>query len=266
VLLVDAQRRGFQVIVDDNDLLSIDHQLEGRTEIAPRLIVDVLLGDNGVLAENRDTLALPAPCGVAILVDGVERSVKFFLSHLVGGRLLEAHDVGILLLDILEDGVGVSRSVFPPGKIPHVIRQHLDGSGGWFLRDVDGPELPYGHIADDESRQGNQRAARLEYQPKDEEPEIDDQKGRKRQSCVAQQWERVGMQAVRIAHREHQDDARDVGPGNHLQGKYFQFLDHFLLWSKSVCFSSLVRLSYPLLRILSSIRSVSSCNACFLAL
>src|SRR3712207_9591133 len=80
-----------------------------------------------------------------------------------------------------------------------------------------------------------------------------------------------GIDTVRVAYHEHDGYGGNVGAGDDLQREVLELFKHRnheprLLLSNSRCFSSAVRLSYPLLRILSRMWSISSCSRCLRAL
>ena len=181
--------------------------------------------------------------GVVVGILGVEQRVYLRLHFSRGVGLLQAHDVGIAVGDILHHDIGAVH-ILVGAVAPHVVRHHLDGALGCRAGDVEGTVGAYGREAYHHSHKGDDGVEGLEEQPEYEESEIEKEEDGEDQRCIGKPRRHCGVDIPRISRGQHRYDGCHIGAGNHLQHYLGYRLRHiYLPKSKRRCFSSAVRLS-----------------------
>ena len=132
---------------------------------------------------------------------------------------MQTDNVGILFLDVSDDGVDAILGFLILGISPSIERQYLDGTLGSLPADVDREIGSHGRIAYEESNKRNQGITYLKYQPKEQETQVDEKKDGKQQAHVGQRGKILRTQTVGIAHQQHNQNRSDVRSRYHSYSK-----------------------------------------------
>ena len=247
--------------VYDGRAVAVDEYLVGSAQASLQVCVYAAFGEYGVFAQHELHLARLASGAqrVHILVAVLEVSyhvvVVLRLLHTHDCRTAAVHVVGNLLHSL---AVGIVEE-------EHIVRHHLYCVLRRGMRHVERRVYPDGDVARHEAEYGHDHEAALHHEKHHEERCVHNQRHGKGKPHIRHYWVLLGIQPVAEARYKHNDDGGDIRPHHHLQCEFLYLVQHLscccpysLLLSKSFFFSSADRLSYPLLRILSRMRSTSS--------
>ena len=190
------------MIVDDEHHLSLYFQAISHAHITRRFVRNQLLGKNRILAEQHQAVATLGMDGrILIGIHRLQDTIYLLLILPIGHGFLQAHDIGILFLDILQADVMSFIILCLAAEVPGIIRQHLDTSLRRISLHIDRHVLAHRHKSHQESEYRNQGVLGTEDKPKDQEPQIDDEKDGKQQACIGKCRKLCRIQQIRISHQ-----------------------------------------------------------------
>jgi hypothetical protein len=237
-LVFRTQAIGLEMVVDEDDGVTLDSHLIRNGAVVDGLIVNPLAGNNGIFRQKgHETVRvfLDVAIGIEILKRGEG------LLNVRVRRLLQTNEVSIALGQILDNGILFPRHALVIAKAHHIIRQdfetpswrihlHIEGNVGTdALRTKQHP-----HDRDDD-------ALPLEHEPEQDKEDVDSKKNREHQPKVREfgivlRWEHGGVSTKNHCHHKKEVDGNEDEQGYFLQQFHSSPLI-FLLALKSVAFS-----------------------------
>ena len=184
-LLLGTESGALEMVVDHDDRAPLDLHAEGGAHVALGREDDALLAMDRKLAEQCHDVATMHD-RVAKSIFALHHRVDILCAEGIDVGLLQTHDVGALLSDILQDGVGM----LGVAKLPDIVGQHFETARWRTLWDIDREVLPHRNIADEEADNGDEHIMRLDDHPEDQEGEVDGHQNGRQQSDVAERGKR----------------------------------------------------------------------------
>ena len=143
---------------------------------------------------------------------------------------LQAHDVGVIAYDIVDDGVGRVVGQLVGTEMMHVVREHLDGSHGDIGADVERAVVACGEIAHRKGKHRHHHIAPLEDGEKQQETAVEHDEHGISQPHTGHHGMFSGVYPVRISHEQHHQCRNHIGSCHHLQCDGLQ-LSYHCAWS-----------------------------------
>ena len=203
------------MVVDDNDRIAVDVEQICHAHIAGGSVFDAFLRNDGVFAEkHHDLRGIFHFRGVAIRVYA-HCLTQLVAAHLVGLCLLQTDDVGIAVVEVFEDRVGLIFLDIPWSKQIYIVRDDFEASVGRGLLEIQGQIVADGRQTQQKSNHGNQDSFQLEDDPEEQKKQVDNDKEREQQAEDGNGGIVLRMEMAGIAGNHHGDDGNDVDAGNH---------------------------------------------------